>query len=109
MAQPDRRSNARVPFIAYAEIIEEGSSVTVAVRVSDLGNDGCYVDMRSPLPKGASVAITIVVARDAFEAEATVAYVDPRLGMGLVFRNLSPGARTVLQKWLWEGEHDRQT
>ncbi len=71
--------------------------------------DGCYIDMRSPLPKGASVAITIVVARDAFEAEATVAYVDPRLGMGLVFRNLSPGARRVLQKWLWEAEHEPRT
>ena len=109
MTDQDRRSNARVPFIAHAEIIEEGSSVRVAVRVSDLGNDGCYVDMRAPLPKGASVTITIVSARDAFEAEATVAYVDPRLGMGLVFRNLSPGARRVLQKWLWEGEHEQQT
>jgi hypothetical protein len=65
--------------------------------------------MRSPLPKGASVASTIVVARDAFEAEAAVAYVDPHLGMGLVFRNVSPGARRVLQKGLWEGEHERQT
>jgi hypothetical protein len=52
MAQPDRRSNARVPFIAHAEIIEEGSSVSVAVRVSNLGNDGRSVDMRAPLPKG---------------------------------------------------------
>ena len=109
MAQPDRRSNARVPFIAYAEIIEEGSSVTVAVRVSDLGNDGCYVDTRAPLPKGAAVRIKIVSARDVFEAEAAVAYVDPRLGIGLVFRNVSPGARRVLQKWLWEGDHHRQT
>jgi hypothetical protein len=109
MTDKDRRSNLRVPFVAYAEIIEEGSSVSIGVRVSDLGNDGCYVDMRAPLPKGASVRIKVVAATDAFEAEATVAFVDPHLGMGLVFQNVGPGARTVLQKWLWEAEHKRQT
>jgi hypothetical protein len=109
MTDQERRSNLRVPFVAYAEIIEEGSSVTVAVRVSDLGNDGCCVDMREPLPKGALFRIKVVVGRDAFEAEATVAYVDPRLRMGLVFRSFRPGARMVLRKWLWEAEHERQT
>jgi hypothetical protein len=109
MTDQDRRSNLRVPFVAYAEIMEEGSGVTIAVRVSDLGNDGCYVDMRAPLPKGASVRVRVVAARDAFEAEATVAYVDPHLGMGLMFRNVMPGARMVLRKWLWEAEHERRT
>jgi PilZ domain len=109
MTDQERRSNLRVPFVAYAEIIEAGSSVTIAVRVSDLGNDGCYVDMRAPLAKGASVRIKVVAARDAFEAEATVAYVDPNLGMGLVFRSVRPGARMVLRKWLWEAEHEPQT
>jgi hypothetical protein len=55
MTNLDRRSNQRVPFVASAEIIEGGSNVSIAARVSDLGNDGCYVDMRSPLPTGALV------------------------------------------------------
>jgi hypothetical protein len=109
MTDQERRSNLRVPFVAYAEIIEAGSSVSIAVRVSDLGNDGCYVDMRAPLPKGASVRVRVVAATDAFEAEAMVAYVDPHLGMGLVFRNVRPGSRMVLRKWLWEAEHERRT
>jgi PilZ domain len=109
MTESERRSNLRVPFIAQAELTEDGSSVSIAVRVSDLGNDGCYIDLRAPLPKGTVVFIKIVTARDVFEAEATVAYVDPRLGMGLVFRNVSPRDRTVLQEWLWESEHKPQT
>jgi hypothetical protein len=65
--------------------------------------------MRAPLPEGALVRIKIVAAADAFEAGAAVAYSDPHLGMGLVFRNISPRDRPVLQKWLWEAEHERQT
>ena|ERR1700683_450321 len=109
MTESERRNNLRVPFIAQAELTEDGSSVSIAVRVSDLGNDGCYIDLRAPLPKGTVVFLKIVAARDVFEAEATVAYVDPRLGMGLAFRNVSPRDRTVLQQWLWESEHKPQT
>jgi hypothetical protein len=109
MTEQDRRSNLRVPFVAYAEIIEDGSSVSIPVRISDISNEGCYVDMRAPLPEGALVRIKVVTATDALEAEAAVAYSDPHLGMGLVFRNVSPRDRTVLQKWLWEAEHEPQT
>jgi hypothetical protein len=35
-----------------------------------------------------------------FEANATVAYATPALGMGLVFRDVKPHFRTVLRKWL---------
>jgi hypothetical protein len=44
-----------------------------------------------------------------FEAEATVAHVDPRLRKGLVFRNFKSGRRIVLQKWFWEAEHQPRT
>jgi PilZ domain len=109
MTEQDRRSNPRVPFIAYAEITEDGSSVSIPVRVSDISNEGCYVDMRAPLPKEALARIKVVTATDAFEAEATVANSDPHLGMGLVFRNVSSRDRMVLKKWLWEAEHEPQT
>jgi PilZ domain len=109
MAEQDRRSHRRVPFIAQAELTEEGSGVSIPVRVSDISNEGCYVDLRAPLPAGTLVRIKVVAATDVLEADAAVAYSDPHLGMGLVFRNVSPRDRTVLQKWLWEAEHERQT
>jgi hypothetical protein len=98
-----------MPCVASAEIIEGGSNVSIAARVSDLGNDGCYVDMRSPLPTGALVWIKVTTATDALEAEAAVAYSDPHLGRGVAFRNVCRRGRTVLQKWLWEAEHEPQT
>jgi hypothetical protein len=109
MTGSERRNHRRVPFIAQAELTEEGSSVSIPVRVSDISSEGCYVDLRAPLPKGASVRIKVVAATDVLKAEATVAYSDPHLGMGLVFRNVSPRDRTVLQEWLWEAEHEPRT
>jgi hypothetical protein len=109
MTEQERRSNLRVPFVAHAEIVEEGSSVSIAVRVSDLSSSGCYIDMRAPLPKGASVRIKVVTGILVFEADATVTYSDPHLGMGLVFRNVNLESRTVLQKWLWDAEHEPQS
>lgn len=68
MTGQDKRGTARRPLIARAEIIEEGSSVAITVRVSDVSKDGCYIDIRSPLPKGTLVWIKVVNASEAFEA-----------------------------------------
>lgn len=62
------------------------------------------MDLRVPLQKGTVVFIKIVNAKDVFEAEATVTYADPRLGMGLLFRNVTLRAREVLDKWLLTAE-----
>jgi hypothetical protein len=35
-----------------------------------------------------------------FEADATVIYANPSLGMGLVFRQVKPHYLVVLRKWL---------
>jgi PilZ domain len=80
MTEQDRRSHRRVHFVAYAEIIEDGSSVSIPVRVSDISSEGCYVDLRAPLPEGALVRIKVVAATDVFEADASVAYSDPPSG-----------------------------
>ena len=52
--------------------------------------------------------IKLVAAKDTFEAEATVAYSDPHLGMGLSFREIRSEARTVLQKWLGKATEEQQ-
>ena len=46
------------------------------------------------------VLVKIFMPGDYFEANATVAYATPALGMGLVFRDVKPHFRTVLRKWL---------
>jgi hypothetical protein len=89
-----------VPFVAYAEITEADSNTSISVRISDISKDGCYVDLRSALTEGTAVRIKIRTAMDICEADATVGYTQPHLGMGLVFTNVSPESLAVLQKWI---------
>ena len=43
-----------------------------------------------------------------FEAEATVIYSNPSLGMGLVFRQVEPDFLAVLRKWLLKAMQQSQ-
>jgi hypothetical protein len=96
----ERRTTLRVPFVAYAEITETGTDVSIGARVSDISKDGCYVDLRSALPQGTSVYIRIKTATEIFEALAIVSYKHPHLGMGLIFSEVNSESQAVLQKWI---------
>jgi hypothetical protein len=96
----ERRTTLRVPFVAYAEITETGTDVSIGARVSDISKDGCYVDLRSALSEGTSVQIKIKTATEVFEALAIVGYKHPQLGMGLVFSEVNSESQAVLQKWI---------
>jgi hypothetical protein len=104
--EKERRTTLRVPFVAYAEITKAGASTSIGVRISDISKDGCYVDLRSALPEGTAVRIKIRTAMDTCEADATVGYSHPHLGMGLVFTNVSPESQAVLQKWIEFGAQE---
>lgn len=98
--EKERRTTLRVPFVAYAEITEAGSGVSISAQVNDISKDGCYVDLRSALPQGTSVRITIKTATETFEAFAIVAYTHLHLGMGLVFSEVNSESQAVLHKWI---------
>lgn len=44
-----------------------------------------------------------------FEADATVIYSSPSLGMGLVFRQVRPDFLTILRKWLLDAMQQDQS
>ncbi len=69
-------------------------------RVKELSLNGCYVDTKNPYPLGASLAIKLFTEREFFEAQASVVYSNPNLGMGLMFRDTKPYYVMVLRKWL---------
>jgi len=97
----ERRRTARYPFAATAEIIDEKASArTSASRITDLSWHGCYVEMMNPFPQGTGVLIEIYFETEFLELHATVAYLEPKLGMGLAFNDMQPYFTGVLNKWL---------
>jgi hypothetical protein len=96
----ERRRSARYPFIAMAEIIDEKENVRTSSQVSDLSLHGCYVEMLNPFPEGTDVMIEIFSETESLEAQATVARIQPKQGMGLTFSELPRHSATVLNRWV---------
>jgi hypothetical protein len=97
-----RRSVRRCPLVASAEVTEPRSGALLSGRTSEVGLGGCYVDVLNPFPEGTLVGLRILRDQGVFETEAKVAYCDPRFGMGLVFTEMTPDQRSLLETWLAE-------
>jgi PilZ domain-containing protein len=90
----------RFAFSASAEIAPEGSpAVGVPARVTELSLRGCLLETSASFEMQLPVLLKIHHSGEYFEAEASVLYVKPS-GMGLVFREIKPHFRAVLQKWV---------
>ena len=96
----EKRRNPRFPFIAEAEVAEQGSSGKLLTRVSELSVNGCYIDEQNPFPSGTIVTLKIFSESEVFDATAKVLYAHPNLGMGLVFQEISLHSGAVLREWL---------
>ena len=90
----------RFAFNAGAEIAPESSPTAfVLARVTELSLRGCFLETSASFEMQCPVLLKIQNCGEDFEAEATVLYVKPS-GMGLVFREIKPHFRAVLQKWV---------
>lgn len=96
----ERRRSPRYPFAATAEIYDEKENARTSSQVSDLSLRGCYVEVMNPFPPGTNVLVEIYTETEFMEAQATVAFLKPKAGMGLTFNEIQPCFTTVLNKWL---------
>lgn len=89
----------RFPFEAGAEIIPEESHEPVPARVTELSLRGCLMETTAVLKEKQRVQVKIVRGDEYFEGYVTVLYVRPN-GVGLVFGEMKPHFRGILQNWL---------
>jgi len=97
--EQERRRTPRYPFIATAEVIEEATHLSTSTRVTELSLHGCFIEMSSPLSKGASIRVKIYSEGKFFEALGTVVY-SLREGAGVTFHDVHPQYLSVLKRWL---------
>jgi hypothetical protein len=86
-------------FNAPGEVAPERGT-TFPVTLKELSLYGCYLDTETPLDTKSRVLLKIFGNGEVFEAKASVIYANPRLGMGLVFRDVKPHCLCILRKWL---------
>jgi PilZ domain len=104
----EQRRTPRYTFIASAELIEQKTEVRIATRVSELGLNGCYLDMMNPFPKDTLVLVKIFAGEEFFHAKAKIVYVQPNLGAGVSFIEVEPQPLAVLGRWLDQVQKDGQ-
>src|ERR1051325_11972607 len=75
----ERRRGPRYPFIASAELIEQKADVRIASRISELSQNGCYLDMMNPFPQGTMGWGKFPPARNFFKPKGRFFY--PQLNM----------------------------
>jgi hypothetical protein len=98
--ESERRASSRYPFFAPAELTESTSGTRTEARTSDLGSNGCYLDMTNPLPPGTVISIQITYQGQVFAARSVVAHSHPNMGMGVKFIALESGCAVLLGTWL---------
>ncbi len=97
----DRRVAPRYPIILKAELIELSGGAKMIGRTSDISRTGCYVDTSSPYRSGSAIHIKLTCGNESFEAQGTVRYVSPGLGMGVLFEEqIAAKQLAVLNRWL---------
>jgi hypothetical protein len=96
------RAVLRCPFVASAEVTDLGTGTRLSGRCSEIGVGGCYVDALNPFNENTPVHLKILRDQGIFETKAKVVYCHPKFGMGLVFIDMAPEHRSVLEGWIAE-------
>jgi PilZ domain len=94
----DERRGLRFLFNASAEIFVEQSQQGIPARVTELSLRGCFLETSAQVTEQL-LRVKIFNENEYFEAPAEVIYTRPS-GLGLVFGDMNPHFRTVLQKWI---------
>lgn len=93
------RRGLRFPFDAAAEILRESKHEKLSARVTELSFRGCYLETSVSLKERERVRVKIFHSEQFFESLAEVMYLRPG-GVGVLFGNMEPHCRNVLQGWI---------
>jgi hypothetical protein len=90
----------RFSFNADAEIAPESSPKAILpAHVTELSLQGCFLETSASFELQRNVLVKIHDAGESFEADAVILYTRPS-GLGLMFRDVKPRSRDLLQIWI---------
>ena len=97
--RPDsRRQHPRIA--RRLDAVWHGTGAGRDVRVVDISAGGCFVEARAALAMKPGMPIILAIAGCESPLSGEVAYVDPTIGFGVRFGELSPEATRDLQSLL---------
>lgn len=102
MDQPDRRRAPRIPRMI--EILFQSDSPPMTARLTDISEQGLFVDVPNPLSAGSRVTLrfrlTSAPEETPLVVEGKVAWHQQTVGMGVEFVQLSDEDRARIRAWI---------
>jgi PilZ domain len=99
----ERREAPRYSVNMDAQTTDLVTRSVIKQRCSDISLSGCYLDTLNPIDPGTPLWVRIDHGERSFTVQARVAYMVPRLGMGLEFAQPIPEDQlAVLKEWIEE-------
>jgi PilZ domain len=96
------RAMPRYPLVAEAQIYEPLSRTRLHARTTEIGLNGCYVEVVNSLPRNTILELLILRNGQEFRTWARVAYVRESIGMGLAFLDTRARHRQTIRDWIRE-------
>jgi hypothetical protein len=96
----ESRGAASFNFAAIAEVIDLDSRGELVSILRDLSASGCFVKTTTPFASGTWVRIRITHSGADFAAIGNVTANVTATGMGIIFTQMEPNDRAILEKWL---------
>ena len=100
LPEKDRRRSPRFKCAGSAEFTAEDSNVRMWGTLTDISLRGCYVEMSTTFPVDTKVELILEALGIRFRARATVRISYPFLGMGILFTEIAPDQKVLLEKLL---------
>jgi len=100
--QQERRRHPRFNCAGTANILENGSAVSITGRVNELSLGGCYIEMMSPLRSGTSLNLVLDVSGRKVKVDGIVRNSQPTFGMGVEFIRMEPAEAEKLHALVCE-------
>jgi hypothetical protein len=96
----ERRGATRYNFGAIAEVVDLDRRAEVVSLTRDLSFSGVFVKTTTPLPTGTRVRVRITHSGQDFKAIGEVTGNITATGMGIVFTEIEPNDRAIVERWL---------
>ena len=95
---PDKRQHTRVSWLVEAQLWCRDQDVHWNVRLTDIGEGGCFVDTLVPLEEGSPVSLKVNDASGLLEIPGRILYGQPTIGSAMEFDPMDDSLRLRIQK-----------
>jgi hypothetical protein len=93
-----KRKVPRYRCSGVAQLWLEGTDAPQGATLEEISVGGCFLETTWPLPVGTRLELLLNIHQTEVHAKGKIVYIDPSLGMGVAFTEVSPADREHVEK-----------